>query len=273
MKRISTFSEAALGQYVDLFEACYPGVKKFSREYLHWLYWGNPSGDVIGFDAWKGGDLAAHYAVIPLQYRLLSGEVVRACLSLNTATHPNHQRKGLFGRLAEITYNQALTDGCQAVFGVANAASTPGFLKKLGFSLIGRVRLGIGYRSSDFLPESRRTGVQLTPEHVAWRLANPNAHYLLQRSGDHLGVFLPRRFGTVFLGYVPESKELSPTGLGPRGLLPVALPWFGFSPGLAIPIPARWLPSPWNVIVRPLSGDVARFADGFTIVGLEMDSF
>src|SRR5215467_4083405 len=74
--------------------------------YLQWLYRDNPCGHVVGFNAYAGDELAAHYATIPVE-ATLDGAPARGLLSLNTATHPTHQGKGLFTRLAERTYARA----------------------------------------------------------------------------------------------------------------------------------------------------------------------
>ena len=51
-------------------------------------------------------ELAAHYVVLPIR-AAVGGQPVAAALSLNTATHPDYQRRGLFVRLAEATYEMA----------------------------------------------------------------------------------------------------------------------------------------------------------------------
>ena len=90
-------NEAAYADCVRLFADCFPGVDKFSREYIDWLYSCNPDGKVVGFDARDGDRLAAHYVCIPARAQV-GDEEVRVLLSLNTATHPDYQGKGLFRR-------------------------------------------------------------------------------------------------------------------------------------------------------------------------------
>jgi GNAT superfamily N-acetyltransferase len=137
--------DAALAQYGALFAACFPGANKYTPQYLKWQYADNPDGPVVGFDAWDGERLAAHYVCVPARARV-AGEDVRVLLSLNTATHPDYQGKGLFTKLAAMTYNAGAEQGFDAVYGVANANSTPGFLRKLDFQLVRplEARVGIG---------------------------------------------------------------------------------------------------------------------------------
>ena len=97
-KRVRT-DERALDAYVSLFKTCFPTAKHLDKEYLTWLYADNPTGRVVGFDAFDEGRLAAHYSCIPADLTL-NGKIVRGLLSLNTATHPDLRcRKGRGVRL------------------------------------------------------------------------------------------------------------------------------------------------------------------------------
>ena len=55
----------SLSRYTVLFSKCFPESAKFNPTSLNWLYRQNPDGKVIGFDAWDGERLAAHYACVP----------------------------------------------------------------------------------------------------------------------------------------------------------------------------------------------------------------
>src|SRR5579859_5968770 len=93
----------ALSRYAALFLKCFPGTSHLNEKYLEWLYARNPAGPVVGMDAMAGDVLAAHYVCIPAQIWLENVQV-KALLSLNTATHPDFQGKGLFTTLAQKTY-------------------------------------------------------------------------------------------------------------------------------------------------------------------------
>jgi GNAT superfamily N-acetyltransferase len=95
----------------------------------------NPDGRAVGFDAWDGERLAAHYVCVPARARV-DGRLVPVLLSLNTATHPRLPGQGLFTKLAAMTFEAAGEAGFDGVYGVANANSTPGFIRKLGFQLV-----------------------------------------------------------------------------------------------------------------------------------------
>ncbi len=87
----------------------------------------------IGFIAYYKQFPAAYYGVFPT-YAYVNGKRVLAAQSGDTMTHQNHQKKGLFVKLAEKTYDLAKNKGVQFVFGFPNQNSYPGFAKKLNWS-------------------------------------------------------------------------------------------------------------------------------------------
>jgi GNAT superfamily N-acetyltransferase len=119
---------------IDLFRACF-GIHA-TPDYFMWKYYRNPAGDAIGFVADAGGRLAAFYGVIPEPWHV-GGADATVYQSMDTMTHPDFQRRGLFARLAELTYEHI---GQQAgpcnLVGIAGPTSLPGFTGKLGWSLI-----------------------------------------------------------------------------------------------------------------------------------------
>ena len=74
---------------------------------------------------------------------MVDGQPTKYALSLNTAVADRGRGQGLFTSLAEATYTSARQAGCEAIIGVANAQSTPGFLGKLGFTLVGPLKVSI----------------------------------------------------------------------------------------------------------------------------------
>lgn len=155
-------------------------AKKFSLAYLKWMYVENPAGGIVGFNAYAGEVLAAHYVAMPI-YMRIAGEKTLGLLSLNTATHPDHRGKQLFSVLAEKTYQYAMEKGFQFVVGVANANSTHGFVKHLGFQLLGPLtfRIGVG---TQIYPQRDYTFCRYWDrELLAWRLRNPSMRYYKNR--------------------------------------------------------------------------------------------
>jgi hypothetical protein len=134
---ISKISRHNLGNHEALLRYCFP-KSKLDKSYLDWLYFTNPLGDVVGFDAMDGNTLAAHYACVPTK---IGGKL--GLLSLNTATHPNYRSKGLYQKLAKQTYEYWNTK-FDFVVGVANSQSAAAFVNRLGFTDLGRLNLRYG---------------------------------------------------------------------------------------------------------------------------------
>ncbi|ELX10628.1 acetyltransferase GNAT family [Janthinobacterium sp. HH01] len=261
----------ALARYGALFAACFPGATKFTPAYLQWLYADNPDGPAVGYDAWDGDTLAAHYVCVPARVRL-EGMEARLLLSLNTATHPSYQGQGLFTKLAQQTFDAGRDAGYDGVYGVANANSTPGFIRKLGFQLVRplEARVGLGpvglpAPARDPAPSFQRLWSAAS---LAWRCANPDNPVHAQRHRRRW------RFDAAALGPARAYAELEldlPAAVG-SAAQPVSAAAGGWSPlrlylGLlpdsqrAFPgypsIPQRLRPSPLNLIYRSLSGRVA----------------
>lgn len=256
-----SFDPAAMTAYCALFAACFPGTDKFTRAYLDWLYLANPDGPALGFDAWDGERLAAHYVCVPARAQV-NGAAARVLLSLNTATHPQYQGKGLFTKLAEMTYQAGAALGVDGVYGVANANSTPGFVRKLGFQLVRplEARVGLGaLRHTAPAPHALSFQRNWSDAAIGWRCANPLNPVHVRRRGARW-LFHANAFGAA----LPAVAELAADGLAPAparaaaplsplrlfiGLLPDRSASYWNYPS----IPQRLRPSPLNLIYRALA--------------------
>ena len=277
------YDSTTLARYVGLFKDAFPKNAGFSVTYLSWLYAQNPEGLAIGFDAWEGHDLVAHYACIPCMVEL-EGVPTRSMLSLNTATHPAHQGKGLFTQLAHLTYEAAAAQGIQSVFGIANANSTPGFVRKLGFDLIRplQVKVGWGELGIDWpmLKGAIRFQRLWSLTSLPWRMANPkNQVQGLKHDGRACffargkGLWLPAYAEVEFKHSLVDTPGLTVHPLAPRlylGLVPDGKAKFsGF-----IDIPQRLWPSPLNFIYRSLADAPKRIdPQGLLVSFLDFDAF
>lgn len=272
--------EAAYTDYVALFGQCFPGVEKFNRDYLHWLYSDNPDGKVVGFDAHDGERLAAHYVCIPAR-ALVGGEEVRVLLSLNTATHPDYQGKGLFTQLAEQTYAAGAAQGFDCVYGVANANSTPGFIRKLKFQLVAPLtaKVGIGALGIDFSDQAPAQFQRCwSPQALAWRCASPVNTLNASIGRDRTTFSAPALLGGAFVA----SAEISATApvkasdgfASPLRLFIGRVPTAWQRPALYMDIPQRLRPSPLNLIYRSFSGRVATIdRDAVFLNFLDFDAY
>lgn len=213
-----------------------------TSEYLNWLYGSNPRGLAVGFDAFHGEDLVAHYACIPIQ---IEGCKKKSLLSLNTATHPQHQGKGLFKTLAETTFNAQLDDFSN-VIGVANSNSTSGFLKHLGFSKLGNLELRFGNLKRELIGSR-----VYSTEEIDWRLSCPlrplkkkalkNGDFLISSNSTSKYI----RIKSIISDENRDRDELQSKVFG------LTLDWRrGATP--IVKLPEKLKPSPLNLIFKSL---------------------
>lgn len=271
-------SAASVEGHVKLFARAFPGATHFEGPYLNWLYLSNPAGLVVGTDAWVEGRLAATYVTIPARLRV-DGVQVRGLLSLNTATDPDFQGKGLFTRLATAVFERAAREGYACVYGIANANSTPGFTRKLGFELVEPLRaaIGTGHGYCADLAAARlgaRLSREWNAEELSWRSRNPMNP--LRAAG--LGEVTEFRAKTQYP--MLEATAALP-GSWAKARRPFLRPavYLGAVPsafarrGAFIDIPGRLRPSPLNLIFRSLQGPTRLTAGEASISFLDFDAF
>jgi len=253
--------QAALARYGELFAACFSRQPRFGTEVLRWLYAANPDGHVVGFDAWDGGQLAAHYVCIPVRL-VVDGVAERGLLSLNTATHPKWQGQGLFTRLANRTYEAAARDGYGSIYGVANANSTHGFVRKLGFQLVRPLRamVGVGSLRFDVPSAIALAGFSRlwSPEALAWRCANPVNTVSMRRGRGGERWFFARGPAPLAPAYAElppgDGQEAARTPAAPARLYLGLAPSAAGGLGRYVDIPNALRPSPLNFIYKDLTG-------------------
>lgn len=254
--RLVETSADSLKQYCKLFQLCFPSGSHLADAakatyYLTWLYRDNPEGGVVGFDAWDGYILAAHYSTIPVCWSFC-GTLYNGLLSLNTATHPDFRRQGLFTRLAEATYGAASDQNYDFIIGVANQNSTPGFIRKLDFTLVSPLDACIGMGG---LPSKTRHHLSISADLIrhhwsnksfSWRRLNPNNPGRLIGQNKNIRQ-IEADTGKVFVKAYAEiplnksSNTLKRFTINPRlilGMLPKGMSW-----GRYIPVPEMLRPS------------------------------
>lgn len=265
---------ATIEDYLSLFRHTFGNEEKFNEHYLRWQYLQNPHGAVIGFDAYHGSELAAHYAVIPRSYQQ-GAQKFTAALSLNTATHPDHQGKGLFVSLASATYEAAAKSGIQFVLGVANANSVPGFVRRLGFFEVGQVNLRLNWRAP--LRAESALDISLQEEWLTWRFSNPSRRYEKVSHDDGTSTIrtwvkhVPFNVCRVPTEMLVGIKTLTPSK---STVCPALSPFFGPDSPSGLVLPKSFQPSPWHVIWKPLTPAFENAQIGqLRFDGLSMDTF
>jgi len=270
-----------------LLREVFPGTHVGDPAYLRWLYRDSPFGPVVETNVDDDAGRSAHYAVVPCTLDAPGGPV-GAALSLNTAVHERARGGGMFTRIADETFALARAAGVRAVIGVANANSTPGFVRRLGFTLLGPLpatvlvprpgRGGPAVRSAPADPTALERDADVaavlaagdprgvhrawTPATLAWRLGAPQARYVVHRAPGIVAVTTgERRQGVpvavllaVLTDHDLERREADAIVRSAcrAHRAPIAL-HVGLNrrAGLrGVPLPERLRPSPLNLIFR-----------------------
>lgn len=276
-----------------LLSQVFPGTRVSRREYLEWLYERSPFGQVVETNLDDDEGRCGHYAVVPIDL-VRDGAPLRGALSLNTAVHERARGGGAFVRLADATYEAAGALGIEAIVGVANGNSTPGFVRRLGFQLItplpaqvllpvpgarhrvrtawaGPAAFASGGLAADIdallAPPARGLARAWTGDTLRWRLESPGSRYALHRSTDALVVSTAERRRGLHLAVILKVFAAGPLNRAScRALVravcrahrsPVAI-HVGCNertPFSGIRLPERLRPSPLNFIYRQLDGE------------------
>lgn len=101
-------------------------------ESWRWLFKDNPAGKGFFSLADHDGNLVGQYVVIPIRL-LVGGKEITGAQSMDTMTHPDYRRQGMFTTLAGEVYRNLKESGIHAAYGFPNDASHPGFVNKLGW--------------------------------------------------------------------------------------------------------------------------------------------
>ncbi len=108
-----------------------------SEKYWRWKHLENPFGKSPVLVCWEGNTLTGVRAFMRWQW-IHQGKVIRAVRAVDTATHPDHQGKGIFKKLTLSLVDTCTRDGDQFVFNTPNKQSKPGYLK-MGWEEAGKL--------------------------------------------------------------------------------------------------------------------------------------
>jgi hypothetical protein len=259
---IREVNECNIAKYIELFKICYPKSKKIvTNDYFIWLYFKNPDGDVIGFDAFNDNELVGHYACIPT-YINLKGNKVKGLLSLNTMTHPEFRNKGLFLNLAKKTYSLGEKLGYECIYGVSNKNSTYGFVNKLGFQFVCQLKanLFLKYKNSSEIREENNNNKMdfirsWSSETLNWRLNNPSnkvKEILLRNKNIYLA---NTQLGSIIKVYaeLESQNEENKKEIKQNFFLFIGLEANKKEGKIEVTLPSILKPAPLNFIYLPLN--------------------
>jgi GNAT superfamily N-acetyltransferase len=138
---IRTYRDDDLPAVLELLRASLGEAPLLRRteELFRWKHIDNPFGRSVLMVAEADETIVGLRAF--MQWHLKYGaETIRCARAVDTATHPNYQRKGIFRRLTMEALDVAREAGLQLIFNTPNERSRPGYLK-MGWSDVGPIRV------------------------------------------------------------------------------------------------------------------------------------
>ena len=188
-------------------------------EWFAWKHFTNPFGRSLLVVAEADDQIVGLRAFMRWEMATPDGEVLRCVRAVDTATHPDYLRRGIFRRLTLEALDRATEDGVDLVFNTPNPKSGAGYLK-MGWVEVGPIgvmvyptwRLARRRTGSDVLadPEAvvpdagpavglevadrpgRGLRTPRTPEYLAWRFdGHPTAPYRRVDAADSTAVVRP----------------------------------------------------------------------------------
>ena len=276
------------------------------RAFFRWKHLENPFGTSPGWVACDGDGIIAFRTL--LRWQLVRGEErLRVVRAVDTATHPDHQGRGLFRRLTTEAVESLTAEGVDAIFNTPNDQSRPGYLK-MGWSQLGRPTLMVHPSSpvaairmlsarvpaekwslpvtlgspvtevlDDLEPSANAVGsgrwtTHRTSTYLAWRYGfEPLRYRAIEVAGGH-AIFRVRGRGglreVALVEWLSERRDLRAV----RGLVRDAGDYvvgLGLSPKLGfLPVPRQGPIVTWRPLAR---AEVPELPDlGFTLGDLEL---
>lgn len=207
---------------VSLGESLMPKSESFWR----WKHIDNPFGKSPVLLAFEGETLIGVRAFMRWEWRY-EDKVYKAVRAVDTATHPNHQGKGIFKKLTLQLVDQCKSDGVDFIFNTPNTSSKPGYLK-MGWMSNGKMKVYVrpvfslrktatdfeaaygvdnkrkffSYAFQDSDSPTMRT--ELTEKFLYWRYgSNPNIQYYAFSDSSNASYLIffrlkPNKFGLEF---------------------------------------------------------------------------
>jgi len=195
-----------------------------SIAFWRWKHVDNPFGKSPVLLAEENNQLIGVRAFMRWEWKQ-GDKIYKAVRAVDTATHPQHQGKGIFKKLTLQLVDQCKAEGFDFIFNTPNKISKAGYLK-MGWVSNGKMnitihpRISFGNRSPDFdtvyglnpgrikfANESTPAGLQTaaSEQFIRWRYElNPNLQYYAFSDRENNPTYLtffrlkPHRFGVEF---------------------------------------------------------------------------
>lgn len=114
-----------------------------SAKLWNWKHLDNPFGKSPVIVAEEDGKLLGVRAFLKWEF-LEDKKVYRACRAVDTATHPDHQGKGIFKKLTLSLIEDIKKEGIDLLFNTPNSKSSSGYLK-MGWEKWGKLPLKLNF--------------------------------------------------------------------------------------------------------------------------------
>ena len=117
---------------IALWKAAFPEGESGRAEldYWNWQFRDPPAGAGRFRLAVVGDQIVGQNVVIPVPMQV-RGQSIQGTLSLDTMTHPDYLRQGIFTTLANELYDELGREGFPITYGFPNENSIGGFVRKL----------------------------------------------------------------------------------------------------------------------------------------------
>ena len=215
---IRLFTDDDLPAVLDLLRTSLGETASLRRtpELFAWKHLDNPFGRSLMLVSHAGTTITGFRAFMRWELHTPDGETLRCVRAVDTATHPEFRRMGIFNKLTLAAIEAATDDGVHMVFNTPNPRSGAGYLK-MGWSEVGTLapvaspargflRKGGDPDElpdpSDFIDPVVPVGTRVTPdrqplglrtprsdEYHTWRFrSHPTARYVQVERGDATAV-------------------------------------------------------------------------------------
>lgn len=115
-----------------------------SEAYWNWKHVRNPFGPSPVLVAEDAGELIGVRAFMRWEWQQ-GREILKAVRAVDTATHPDHQGKGVFRKLTLALLDMCEREGVDFVFNTPNSKSKPGYLK-MGWQTAGKLPVKLTFK-------------------------------------------------------------------------------------------------------------------------------
>jgi len=140
---------------LELWQAVYPG-EEYERErwirWWHWMYKDNPAGAGMIWLAEHNGKIVGQSAIIPVAMKV-GTETATGFQSINTMTHPNYRRQGMYESLARKAYAEAAREGICIGYRFPNKVSHLIAIKRLNWFDVDTMQ--VLYKPLDWMKTSK----------------------------------------------------------------------------------------------------------------------